>query len=327
MRKDHGKKSILTAQRFQIDGTGDGRHIRSIDLALTGVADTGDTVALDELSSLTLNHEGESPLDAIVNNVRPYEIIALNRYLGRSINFASAEAGAVNAEYCIPFDVLPLLKPGLHNTFLLDDDHYFTLEIDASHDDFASGDICLDEEYFLEGNMAYYVQYRRIARDLSDETPFKFPKNTVYMVIAPGSSSSPSEIRLFQNDRRVDKGSFADLLEATRRKQGLELAPTHIVLDITSKGANRAAMANRLSMEHTGGSGTMEIMFVTVNFADDMTEKAAAATLVTESLFRSQLGKETTPSVIKKLTSKVDTPKKLTPAQQAIIKSSRTLAI
>jgi len=327
MRKDHGSKSIASAQRFEIKGAGDGRFLRQIDLYIKGTADTGDTVALDELSSITLNHNGESPLDAIVSNVRPYEIIAFNRYMGQSIYFASAEAGTVEVNYSILFDVLPELKPGLVNIFLLEDDHSFVLEIDEKNADFASGNVYIDDRYHLQGQMVHFPRYRRIARDLTDETPFYFPKNTVYIVVAPGSSANPTEIRLFQNDRRVEKGSFDALLRDTKQRQGLELATTHIVLDMTDRGMDRTALANSISMEHTGGTGTMEIMYITINFADDMTEKAAASSIVTESLLRGALRKVTSGSVVGKITSKVARPRVISHSLQERINATRKLAV
>ena len=268
MHVDHGSKDATSEEKWTVRGSTNGRRILELVFYLDGTSDTGDTIAWSELARQTVNHFGDSPLDAIVSNVRPYEMVALNRYLTKDEYSSFAEAGDTLATWGIPMDILPFLKPELVNCLDLDDEHRLEVENAAGSDDLASGTIYLDETYLVSrAQAAYLPRFRRYSHNLADGEAHYFPRNTVYVVIAPATTTAPTQIRFFQGDRRIEKGSWAELLRRTSRKQGLNLDATHVIFDVTEKGRDYAARRNRIHMEMDGGSGTMEVMYVT---ADDV---------------------------------------------------------
>jgi len=275
MNRSHGSKDATAEQRWTIEGEDDGRLITELEFWLSGTSDTGDTLAFSELARISVDHLGTSPLDMLVNNCRPYEIIALNRYLQSGIYYDFDEAGTTEVNFSVLFNVLPNLKGRDRvNCFLLKNDHRLVVEGAAASADLARGTIELDDTYLHDANMNYLVRYRRIQRNLSDGEAFRFPKNTVYVVIAPATTTAPTQLRLFQGNRRVAKGSWSKLLQRTRKKQGMQLDATHVIIDVAEKGNDRAVMANQMTLEHDGGSGTMEIMYVTIEWAKDLQEDA-----------------------------------------------------
>lgn len=255
---------------------GHGKRITKLEVFINTVAKTGQTATKASMLTCKVGRTQESgdALPEIVSSVRMAAFQALNNYLEGYADETFTEAGTVDTGYDIPFDILPLLKPGIPNGIMLQKSDSLSFEqAQVSSTTFST---CQMKIYREESSLArsfYAPIYHEIpySADTAGEKPIG--ENLAYLLIFPpsaGWTTEPGLIMVKDGDRILQRyESWDDLLQSTKRRGSMTELPDYGIIDVSNKGAFRNELHNNCMIEMLSGSGTCSLVKVNVRFTSE----------------------------------------------------------
>lgn len=255
-------------------------------LSVHCVGDAAAGVTPDRLSfgRLTLSRVGsrdsEKKDTQIVQNVHIAALMALTEYLHGDILDTYAAGGAADAFFNVPFDVLPKLKPGLANGLFLRTSDYLEYEVET-----ASGAVwdalvhAISREEMSGAEAVYTPIFDQKPYSLSNVGDVGIGKNAAYILLRPDSGAVTSTISRIEVSgggvQYARYNGWQELLDDTEARMEANAGATYAVIDIGCRGQDRPALANDPVIEITGGTGTMQMIIVRLNWTPSSQESAS----------------------------------------------------